>query len=654
MRGMKLTMMAVLAVLAMGCGGDDATGPDAIPVASVIIEPNADTIIAGEQLALSATLLSADGDTIFERSPEWSSPDTLIATVSASGMVTGVGRGLVEIVAKADDAADTASVRVNEGPDPSLTSLEPDHGTVGTEIRLIGEHFRTDARVFLDGLESDSVDIVNDTLIFALAPPGLTAGVAYDVTIRNRDSTFAELTASFAAVAPDLDFVNGASKPSGKVGSTVVIDGDAFGDLRGVGKVLFSDGVGGSIEATIASEDDWTNTFILTTVPSGAETGDLVVVTATGTSNALTFTVTQEASFSPSSVDWSQTTDLPVGVSGHAAVRVPTEPTLGSTVHHVHLSGGASNDSVPRVDVAFSIVQSDGSLGAWTGTTPLPAARAFHASVAATPFNSRVLGEGWLYALGGIEAKGGDPVATVLRAPINADGTLGSWSQTTSLPDALHSLEAIVFRSNIYIAGGARVGNEPVTTVYRAPIDTLGRLGAWKALASLPGPRSYHQLTVIGNCLHIFDGDSAAVNPNDNSITASRVQDIVRTRIDLRSGDLVQGGWLIDGTLPPKARSKHTAIIAGGGVLRSGGLYDGLLGTLGSSENMFAQIAADCDVSDFNGANNNRSIATKGGGNLFNHAAITYIDPNGVAHVMILGGDDADNPGAKRKAVWVF
>jgi hypothetical protein len=69
---------------------------------------------------------------------------------------------------------------------------------------------------------------------------------------------------------------------------------------------------------------------------------------------------------------------------------------------------------------------------------------------------------------------------------------------------------------------------------------------------------------------------------------------------------------------------------------------------------MFAQIASDCDVAEFSGANNNRSIAQKGGGNLFNHAAISYIDANGVAHVMILGGDDVDNPGAKRQAVWFF
>ncbi len=644
---------AVTMVALNGCGGDTATGPDAVLVAEVTLTPDTATIIAGQTLRLSATLQSAVGDTLTGRQLSWSSSDTLIAIVDATGLVSGIGRGRVDVVARVDGVADTAGIRVNEGPDPSLTRVEPAEGTVGTEVKVAGDNFRTGARVFFEALESDSVDVVDDTLIFAIAPPGLVADQLYDVTVLNRDSTFAELFGGFRAVVPELDFVNGASKPSGKVGSTVVIDGDAFGDIQGVGQVLFSDGAGGTIAAAIASEDDWTNTFILTTVPSGAETGELVIVTATGTSNALTFTVTSEATFSPSEVDWIQTTDLPVGVSGHAAVFVPIDDAGGNTIRHVHSSGGASDDSAPRSDVNFAVIQSGGQLSAWTSAASLPEGRAFHASVVATPFNSRVQGDGWLYVVGGVSVDGGDPVTTILRAPLNNDGTLGSWSATTSLPEPLHSLEAVVFRSTLYIASGATTGDVPVATVYRAPIDTLGQLGAWEALPSLPAARSYHELTLLGNCLHVFGGDSAAVTANEATITATRYRSIVRARIDLRTGGLTTAGWSLDDTEPGKGRNKHTALIAGGGVLLSAGLYDGI-GTVGSSENMFAQIASDCDVADFNGANNNRSVAQQGGGNLFNHAAISYVDANGVAHVMILGGDDVDNPGAKRRAVWFF
>ena len=72
---------------------------------------------------------------------------------------------------------------------------------------------------------------------------------------------------------PVVADVNGATQPSGPNGSTVVIDGQNFGAAQGSGTVLFSNGTGGTVSAVIASASDWTNTFIVTTVPSGAATG---------------------------------------------------------------------------------------------------------------------------------------------------------------------------------------------------------------------------------------------------------------------------------------------------------------------------------------------------------------------------------------------
>jgi hypothetical protein len=161
-------------------------------------------------------------------------------------------------------------------------------------------------------------------------------------------------------------------------------------------------------------------------------------------------------------------------------------------------------------------------------------------------------------------------------------------------------------------------------------------------------------MTVLGDCVHVFDGDSAAFDPNYGQLTDTRYADIPWTTIDLRSQDLDDAGWTIDDTEPPKARNRHTAVIAGGVVLRTAGWYNGVVNSSGSSENQYASIGSSCDVADFNGANNAQSIKSKGGGNLFNHAAVSFVDSDGVAHVMILGGDDVDSPGNKRSAVWVY
>jgi hypothetical protein len=656
LRAAPLGAALVVTIAALAACGGDSTAPT--PAASVVVSPDSTAVIAGQSRQLTATVLSAQGDTLKDRTVTWKSADALIASVSTSGLVSGVGLGLVAISATVEGKADTAKVLVTEGPDPSIASVSPSTGTVGTEIKITGQNFRSNASVFFGSLESDSVDVTSGTEIFAFVPNGVTAGTAYAVRVLNRDLTAATLDPAFTAIAPDLDFVNGATKPSGKIGTTVIVEGNAFGDLRGVGQVLFSDASGiPTIEAPIASEDDWTNTFIVTTVPTGAETGPMVVVTATGTSNALTFTVTQDATFSPSVVDWQQATDLPVGVSGHAAVFVPIDDVGGQTIFRAHVIGGASNDSLPRTAVDFAQINGDGTLSAWTSTSGLSDPRAFHAAVAATPFNSKVQGSGWLYALGGISAKNGEPLATILRAPLSGDGTVGAWSETRALPLPLHSLGAVIFRSTIYVAGGATTGNVPTKGVYRAAIDTLGNVGMWEALPSLPIQVGYSSFTRVGNCLHTFGGDSAAVNPNSNAVTSTRVAKMQRSKINLRTGALTTEGWVIDNTDMTKARAKHTALIAGGGVLVTAGLYDGI-GTLGSNEQEFAQIGGTtvdaCEVDSFAGATNEANIAKKGGGNLFNHAAIVYVDANGASRVMILGGDDVDNPGVKRKAVWFF
>lgn len=539
------------------------------------------------------------------------------------------------------------------GPKPGIVAFSPSTGTVGTEFTITGINFRSGAKVWFESFEADSVVLVNSTSLYGYVPAGVDTGEVYSVTVRNIDGSAVRLDSVFTPTAPVLSYVNGATRPSGITGSTVIIEGNAFGDLQGINTVFFSDGAGGTIAAEISDPSDWTNTFIVTTVPSGAETGDVVVQTATGSSQALTFKITQNATFSPSTISWTETSALPRPLSGHACLYIPVDNDV-ETSEFACVLGGIDDQDTIRSNVSVASIEADGHLSSWLTASPLPEPRAFHAAVVATQRNSRVKEIGYIYVLGGCSQNDSDPVNTVYRAQLSADGSAGSWDAVLSLPVAMHSCQAVIFRSSIYVVGGSTVGNQPLNSVYRAEVDSLGLLDEWRSMFSLPTTISYHALTTFGGYLHVFGGDFGTVDPNDANYSSNetKVNDVLYMRIDLRSGNLATSTWTSNSSALVKAASKHTAVVAGGYVFVTGGLYNGA--SSGSSENKYAQFNSDGTLSSFHGATGSNTIGSLGGGNLFNHAALSYTDADGVAHVMVLGGDDVNSPGARHSGVWFY
>ena len=207
---------------------------------------------------------------------------------------------------------------------PLLDSISPARGTVGTIVRLNGSLFANDSvRVYFGAHSSPLVERQNGVL-YATAPEGLALGATYDVRVVNRDGGADTLVAAFQAVAPTVTRVNGVTKPTGLIGMTVLIEGDAFGDARH-GKVYFAGSGGTQIQAAIAdSANDWTNNYIVTTVPSGTpNTSGITVQTATGTTISISFSLITGATFSPSVINWTRTSDLPQPLQGLGAAFVP-------------------------------------------------------------------------------------------------------------------------------------------------------------------------------------------------------------------------------------------------------------------------------------------------------------------------------------------
>lgn len=102
---------AILLATAVLAACDDATGPN--EGARLTLSPAADTLYAiGDTLSLEADVRDEDGAVVADPDVEWRSLDDA-ATVDSVGRVTAVDAGVARIVARADDAADTALISVH-------------------------------------------------------------------------------------------------------------------------------------------------------------------------------------------------------------------------------------------------------------------------------------------------------------------------------------------------------------------------------------------------------------------------------------------------------------------------------------------------------------------------------------------------------------
>lgn len=86
------------------------------PVAVVTVTPNSYTMNTGDTLQFVAILKDANGNVLTDRTTSWSSSAPSIASVSQSGVVSGLSRGSVVIAASSEGQTGTASVQVLAGP----------------------------------------------------------------------------------------------------------------------------------------------------------------------------------------------------------------------------------------------------------------------------------------------------------------------------------------------------------------------------------------------------------------------------------------------------------------------------------------------------------------------------------------------------------
>ena len=140
----RLSVALAGVVLVWACGGDSPTAPPtpepARPATVTVSPATADLTALGATVQLTAEVHDQNARVMAGATVTWSSGDTSVATVDASGLVTAVGNGAATITASAGSASGSAVVTVTQ----SVATVEvspsaADLAALGATVQLTAE-----------------------------------------------------------------------------------------------------------------------------------------------------------------------------------------------------------------------------------------------------------------------------------------------------------------------------------------------------------------------------------------------------------------------------------------------------------------------------------------------------------------------------------
>src|SRR5260370_29846325 len=126
--GLVSGMAAGPATITAASGGQSGSAPitvtvSTVPVASVTVSPAPASVSVGQTVQLTATLKDASGNVLSGRTVTWASSAPTVATVSPSGLVSGVAAGSATITATSEGQSGSAPITVSSAPPPSGSTV---------------------------------------------------------------------------------------------------------------------------------------------------------------------------------------------------------------------------------------------------------------------------------------------------------------------------------------------------------------------------------------------------------------------------------------------------------------------------------------------------------------------------------------------------
>ena len=163
------------------------------------------------------------------------------------------------------------------------------------------------------------------------------------------------------------------------------------------------------------------------------------------------------------------------------------------TKNRAFLLGGQNGSGVNQNQVYSAPINANGTLGTWTSGTALSGT---------TAHSQAIVTKDKIHLLGGLS------ISAIRTTTINSDGTLGTWSDTQNLPENFGASSVLVTKNRVYLLGGWT--NTYSAKVYTAPVDSNGNIGTWTTGVDLPEPVAYAQSFNTRNWVYLIGGSNAS------------------------------------------------------------------------------------------------------------------------------------------------
>jgi adhesin/invasin len=369
------------ALLWAGCSTDTAIGPG--PVAAVRIVPDSVLMVVGTADTLHGFGLDASGALLASKPVSWSTTNPTVATVGASGIVTGTGLGVASVIASLEGYADTALVRVL--PPPAL-DVTPDtvtfNGVAGSgalpdqtasvtnsgggslrSLRIVSITFGSGAAGWVTAALNQTSTPAILTLQASsagIAVGSYTAKVAVGDTAATNTPDTVVVRLVLSAGAPTAMAASAGTGQSATVNTTVATRPavrvvDAFGNgVAGVA-VTFAIGSGGGAVTGGGTTTDATGTATVGSWRLGTTAGNNTLLATTPALPGTTVTISATGTAGAATQMTKNLGDLQSAIAGST---VGIDPSV--------LVRDQFNNPVSGVTVTFSVTATNGSL---TGAT---------------------------------------------------------------------------------------------------------------------------------------------------------------------------------------------------------------------------------------------------------------------------------------------